>query len=145
MTALPELVGSDIIRSMAGISLGLDIRLSSSETCEFFEKKEKVVGNVKHYGIISRYNQDATPADVMQLLSGTGMIREVSTDYEGNITFLRTGSKAKHSGKIFMNTSAMHVFSDNTPMFDVGTYAPFDVYCTVNNYTKQKAIYELQQ
>ena len=112
-------------------------------TSDFFEKKEKLTGDIKQLKVVERYNEDVGASEVLSLLEQTGGFKYVDTMRDGSIRFLRHGSKANCSGKIFGDTAVVNVFSSNTSLGEARAYSPFEIYCIVNNYSKYEGIKKL--
>ena len=112
-------------------------------TSSFFVKKEKIVSSREEYNAYEKWSQDITANDVVSMLTGTGMFKEVGTTYNGDIKILRQGSSAKHSGVVYSDTGIVKMFSTNTIFGDKDTLNPFDVFREVNGYTKQEALKQI--
>ena len=110
-----------------------------------YSPRVKYTGDVEHFGIIRRFNEDTDAGEVLRILENTGMFSYKGETYKGDIKVLRAGSKQKHSGVIFKDNAVLHIFSQST-IFDTSvknSFSPFEVYCTCNNLSEQEGIDKL--
>lgn len=112
----------------------------SLDYCYLPPKKSQSRG--KGFSTVKKYNEDATPDSVLDLLTQTGMFTFVGAERSGDYKVLRLGSKAEHSGKIFQQNAVLHLFTQNT-MFDTtvkNSFSPFEVLMISQNLTHEQAV-----
>lgn len=112
-----------------------------------YSPKKKYTGDIGHFGVIRRFNEDTDAGEILRILESTGMFSYKGETYKGDIKVLRAGSKQKHSGVIFKDNSVLHVFSQST-IFDTSlknSFSPFEVYCICNNLSEEEALDKLSK
>jgi len=122
------------------------VEIAHSLDVEYMPSK-KYKGDIEHFGVIRRFNEDTDAGEILRMLETTGMFNYKGETYKGDIKILRAGSKQKHSGVIFRDSSVLHVFSQST-IFDTSlknSFSPFEVYCTCNNLDEEQAIEKLSK
>lgn len=110
-----------------------------------YSPRKKYTGDIKHFGITRRFNEDTDAGEVLRMLESTGMFSYKGETYKGDIKILRAGSKQKHSGVIFKDNAVLHVFSQST-IFDTSiknSFSPFEVYCNCHNLSEEEGIEKL--
>ena len=112
---------------------------------EFFEKREKFVGNVRDFKTIEQFNENTSASEIMDMLENTGSFRYTGNNSRGDLLFVRSGTSSKYSGKVFGDTGVTHIFSNNSILGDAGPYNPFSIYTIVNNLTKYEAVKKLMK
>lgn len=112
-----------------------------------FEPERVHIGKVQEFSTVRQFNESATPQDVMQLLESTGMFSYVGTERGGNLKVLRRGSKAKYSGRIFLQNAVLHLFTQNSIFSTLNktSFSPFEVYMVTKNLTHEQAVKELSK
>ena len=110
-----------------------------------FIKKKPYKGEVDDYKVIVRYNEDVKASDVMELLLSTGLYEYHGVNSSKDILLKRVGSNSPYSAKIFADNAVLYNYGMNSLFTDhKSAYAPFDVYCAVNELDEEEAIKRLK-
>lgn len=104
-------------------------------------------GGVKSYEIIYKFNGDATPQGLVNILENSGLFKFYDRDFKGDYRLSRVGSGNPYSAKVFNETPCTFYAYGMNPLADgdKNTLTPFEVYCAVNGYEEQEAVEALEK
>lgn len=116
----------------------LDIGYSLDFT---YRKQKTFTGRIKPYKTITQFNEDATAEGVVRMIEKSGLFTFYELDSNGNYKLARVGSSSPFSAYVYGDTGVLHVFGLNPfTEHDINTLSPFEVFCSVNNFTMDEAI-----
>lgn len=110
-----------------------------------YRKPKPFRGKVEDYKVLCKFNEDVTPADIVEILEQSGLFRLYDVDSNGNFRMSRVGSSSPFSAFIFKTSGVFHVFG-MSPFSegDKTTFSPFEVFCAVNDLDESGGIEKLR-
>lgn len=111
-----------------------------------FKKPKPYTGDSSDYKVITKFNEDTTAEEMKDMVEKLGFFSLYDIDSNGNYRMSRVGSNSKFSAYIYADKAHMYVFGLN-PISEDGepNISPFDIYCMLNNLSKNEAIKKLKE
>ena len=124
----------------------VEFLLNIGYSLDFNFRKPKIYkGKEADYKIISKFNEDATAKGVCSIIEGSGLYTFYDIDPNGNYRMARVGSSSPFSAYIYADTGVTHIFGMNPfTEDDKVSISPFEIFCSVNNFTEEEAIEHLK-
>lgn len=126
----------DEVEKLLNIAYSLDYTYRPQRTFE---------GDVNEYRVIKKFNIETKAPDVVKMLEQSGVFVLFDVDTNGNYRLSRVGSSSLFSAYVYGDSGNLKVFGLNPLTNDEKSVLnPFEIYCAVNELTKDEAINKLK-